>query len=221
MSQPAAEPPPDVTIRLWQPTDSIEELTDLLHRAYRSLADMGLNFTAVDQSPQDTRDIIADGECYVALANGRIVGTCLLNAKKKPYSQGSPWLDHPQVLSHTQLAVDPDLPAMGIARALHERVEQRAKELGAAEAALDTAEPATHLIRLYQWTGYRIVDTAYHLHTNYRSVIMCKRLRDDIEVQINERWPGLRQARQRLRRSAWRFRARWRAAIRRTKTENN
>ena len=215
MSQPG-DAGPQVTVRLWQPTDSIEQLTDLLHRAYQSLAAMGLNFTAVDQSPQDTRDIIAGGECYVALVDGRIVGTCLLKTGKTSHTQGSPWLDHPLVLSHDQLAVDPDLPAMGISRALHELVEQRAKELGAAQVALDTAEPATHLVRLYQWRGYRIVDTAYHIHTNYRSVIMCKRLRDDVEVEISERWPSLRHARQRLRRLAWRLRARWRAATGRT-----
>ena len=219
MPQHVAATPLDVTIRLWQPTDSIEELTDLLHRAYRPLADMGMNFTAINQSPQNTRDIIAHGECYVALANERIIGTCLLNTKKQPYSEGSPWLDHPMVLSHTQLAVDPDLPAMGIARLLHERVEQRAKELGASEVALDTAEQATHLVRLYQWTGYRIVDTAYHIHTNYRSVIMCKRLRDDIAVQIDEPWPRLRHTRQRMRRLARQLRASWRAAVRGTKTE--
>ena len=212
MPNPPRSVPPDVTIRLLEPTDSIEELTEVLHRAFKSLADMGLHFTAVDQSPQVTRQVIKDAECYVAVLKGRIVGTCTFKCKKTDQTTGSPWLDHPDVVSHTQLAVDPDLPAMGIARALHDVIEDRARELGATEIALDTAENAKHLVRLYQWSGYRIVDTAYAVHTNYRSVVMSKRLREDRSVQIKERCRACRHFHQRLRRAAWRLRARYRKA---------
>ena len=41
-------------IRPLSSTDSITEITFLLHRAYARLGDMGLNYTAVDQSTDVT-----------------------------------------------------------------------------------------------------------------------------------------------------------------------
>lgn len=55
-------------------------------------------------------------------------------------------------------------------------VEARAAETGAVEIALDTAEPATHLVAWYGRRGYRLIEHAQWGHTNYRSVIMSKRV---------------------------------------------
>jgi len=44
----------DLRLRPLAPSDSIVELTLLLHRAYARLGAMGLNYTAVDQSPDVT-----------------------------------------------------------------------------------------------------------------------------------------------------------------------
>ena len=48
-------------LRLFQASDSIAELTLLLHRAYARLGDMGLNYTAVDQAPEVTAKRIRGG----------------------------------------------------------------------------------------------------------------------------------------------------------------
>ena len=53
-------------------------------------------------------------------------------------------------------------------------VEQRAADLGATEIALDTAEPAAHLIAFYEARGYRLVGHKQRRHTNYRSAILSK-----------------------------------------------
>jgi ribosomal protein S18 acetylase RimI-like enzyme len=58
-----------------------------------------------------------------------------------------------------------------------ELVEDRARRTGADEIALDTAEEAGVLIAWYQRLGYRLVDTADWEITNYRSVVLSKRLR--------------------------------------------
>jgi hypothetical protein len=42
--------------------------------------------------------------------------------------------------------------------------------------ALDTAEPAAHLIAFYNRLGYRFIEHAQWRMTNYRSVIMSKTL---------------------------------------------
>ena len=55
--------------------DSIEALTVLVHRAYARLGAMGLNYTAVDQSPAVTAKRVGRGVCYVAEFGGELVGT--------------------------------------------------------------------------------------------------------------------------------------------------
>jgi len=57
-------------------------------------------------------------------------------------------------------------------------VENRARALGAAELALDTAEGAHALIERYTKRGYRFVGYAdWRPRTNYRSVILSLDLR--------------------------------------------
>lgn len=235
-------------IRLLRPEDSIEELTTLLHRAYKELADMGFRYVATYQTPEVTAERIAGAECYVAVApdvmsNGeggarsgeRVMGNAggdggLASGSDQTDSQlappdstfhtphstsiseprphrltplqphpitpstpyprlvgaicfhdasftgGCPWYGRPEVASFHQFAVDPGFQRQGIGSALLDMAEQRARETGAKEIALDTAEGAAHLIALYERRGYRFIEYAQWSVTNYRSVIMSKKL---------------------------------------------
>jgi GNAT superfamily N-acetyltransferase len=164
-----------VVIRRLSDSDDIEALTDLLHRAYARLAETGLHFVATHQDSSITRERIQNAECYVAEIDGRIVGTIVF--RDCPRTGSSDWYDLPDVASFGQFAVEPSLQGAGIGLALLRKVEDRARESGAAEIALDTAEPAKHLIDFYERHGYRIVE---HVNwgdvVNYPSVIMSKRL---------------------------------------------
>src|SRR5688572_32268503 len=95
----------EVSVGRLGPDDSLQELTDLLHRAYARLADMGLRFVATHQSVDVTRKRAAEGECYVGTAGGRMVATVTFRPAKSTF--GSPWLDRPDVCSFQQFAVDP------------------------------------------------------------------------------------------------------------------
>ena len=97
----------EISIRPWQSTDSAAELTELLHRAYARLADMGLRFWATHQSAEVTEKRIAEGECFVAVADGVICGTIVFRAAAD--TKGSPWYDRPDVASFAQFAVEPGL----------------------------------------------------------------------------------------------------------------
>ncbi|MCX8997043.1 GNAT family N-acetyltransferase [Rhizobiaceae bacterium BDR2-2] len=163
-----------VELRRLAASDSITELTDLLHRAYARLAAMGLRYMATHQSETVTLERIDQGECYVAVAEGRLVGTIVF--KEAARTAGSPWLDRPEIASLGQFAVDPGLQAQGLGRRLLDFVEGRARQTGAREIALDTAEPATHLVQWYGRCGYRLIEHVRWSHTNYRSVIMSKPL---------------------------------------------
>lgn len=127
---------------------------------------------ATHQSDSMTRDRAASGECWAAVAGSAIVGTILFKVANR--TSGSPWLDRSEVASLGQFAVMPDGQRTGFGARLMDLAERRAAETGAEEIALDTAEPAEHLVPLYRSRGYRFIEHAQWSHTNYRSVIMSK-----------------------------------------------
>lgn len=162
----------DVEVRRLSDDDSLAELTELLHRSYARLAAMGLYFVATSQTVDVTARRVRRGECYVGVAGGRIVAT--VTFRPAATTCDSPWLDRPDVCSFQQFAVDPPLQGRGVGRRLVALCERRAAETGAAELALDTAESAGHLIRLYERLGFRFVEHVRWPDVNYRSVVMSK-----------------------------------------------
>ncbi len=164
----------EVKVRPLAESDSITELTQLLHRAYAQLAAMGLQFVATHQDDATTKHRLKNAECYVAELDGRIVGTILF--RHPGTARGHDWYNRPDVAVFGQFGVEPTEQGRGIGGALLDHVELRASETHAAELALDTAESAQHLIDLYRKRGFRIVGSVKWEPVNYRSVIMSKRL---------------------------------------------
>ncbi len=163
-----------ITVRALTEADSLEELTHLLNRAYAPLAAMGLRYTATYQDAAITRERIEGCECYVLERAGRLVGTVTFRDAAR--TQGCPHYDKAEVASFGQFGIEPSLQAQGLGRTLLAHVEDRARVTGAKEVALDTAEPAEHLIWWYTRLGYEFVEYAQWPSTNYRSVILSKRL---------------------------------------------
>jgi GNAT superfamily N-acetyltransferase len=155
-------------------TDSLEELTALLHRAYQRLADMGFNYTATYQTVEATRERIEGNECFVAIVDGRIVGTALLIPHQLTIH---PLADQPGVAYAGQLAVDPDYRHRGLGARLMDHVEERALELGFHTVMGDTSEGAEYLLRMYTGRGYQSVGHHQWPGKTYRSVVLAKRLR--------------------------------------------
>lgn len=162
-------------IRRIEAADSIAELTLMLHRAYGGLAARGMRFLASHQDDEQTRRRIADGECYLAIHQERIIAT--ITWRGAAHTGGSPWLDRPDVASFGQFGVEPVWQKLGIGARLLAIAEQRTMQSGAAELALDTAEPAHDLIQYYTRHGFQFIEHAQWKVTNYRSVIMSKSLR--------------------------------------------
>jgi GNAT superfamily N-acetyltransferase len=161
-------------LRLFEESDSIDELTLLLHRAYASLGKMGLNYTAVDQTPQVTAKRIRDGNCFVVTAEARLVGTIVAQPL---YAQNDcEYFTRGGVATAHQFAVHPEHQGLGIGRMLLARAEQWDAESGFTELAMDTAEQATHLIELYTRLGYRHVGWVQWQGKVYRSVVLSKQL---------------------------------------------
>jgi GNAT superfamily N-acetyltransferase len=169
-----AVPGDEAQLRTLAPGDSVVELTALLHRAYARLGAMGLNYTAVDQSPEATARRLGSGTCFVALQGGRIVGTILVHPT---YARNDcAWFTRAGVACIHQFAVDPALQGNGLGRRLLQRAEDWAREHGFAEVAMDTAEEAAHLLAFYARAGYEAVDTVQWAGKVYRSVVLRKPL---------------------------------------------
>ena len=110
-----------IEFRLLQSSDSIADLTALLHAAYAQLQLLGFNYTAVDQSEQKTRGRIAGGECYVAIDAGRIIGTILF----RRHSRGCAWYEQRNVAAVHQFGVMPTAQRGGIGSKLIQLCETR------------------------------------------------------------------------------------------------
>jgi len=155
-------------------TDSIEVLTRLLNKSYQTLAEMGFRFVASHQDGAMTLQRMENARCLVGLQNGEIMATILYYPPAS--AKGAPWYDQPHVAKFGQFAVDPEYRRQGIGDELIRRVEEMAVQDGAEELALDTAEGAHHLIRYYTAKGYRFIAYAQWKQTNYRSVLLSKKL---------------------------------------------
>lgn len=163
-----------VTLARWSPSDSVPELTGLLHRAYKRLGDAGLNFTAVDQDDAKTGERLEGAIAFVAKDGRRMVGF----ASAHP-DDGTLLYRQPCVRVIGPVAVDPAMQGQGLGRSLLATLEDALREVGIQIAALDTAKPATWLIAWYERLGFEVVgDVAWRSKT-YVSSLMAKPL-----------WPG-------------------------------
>ncbi len=86
------------------------------------------------------------------------------------------WFQRPGIFKFAQFGVHPDYQGQGIGLHIMELIEARARELGAAELCLDTSEQAHRLIDMYTKLGYRPVDSVDWDATNYKSVVLSKKL---------------------------------------------
>lgn len=164
----------DITIRTYQPTDDIEYLTELLHRAYAGLAAMGFRYHATHQDSTVTAERLNGDLSFIAERNGIIVGTVTLY---KTFPEDScEWYTSNGVWHFGQFGIEPNLQRNGLGNAMMNIIELHAKQLGAQELACDTAEGATHLVNWYNKRGYRFIQHVQWGVTNYRSVVLSKTL---------------------------------------------
>lgn len=173
-----------LTVRRWREDDSLEALTELLHRAYGALAAQGMHYVASHQSVDVTRRRLAGGESFVAVLGGRVVGAVTLTVPGT--TAGTPQAggdDVPELYTRrgvayfSQFAVDPDVQGGGIGSTLLAHVESRAAALGADTIGLDTSEHAHALIAWYVARGYTHAGRHdWRPHVNYESVLLSKPL---------------------------------------------
>jgi GNAT superfamily N-acetyltransferase len=182
----------DFSIRRLQPGDSIDDLTVLLHRAFAPMALRGLNCQSINQTPTTTRQRIKRGDCFVAVANRRIVGTITLQAPDP--SAPIRCYRAPDVASIHQFAVDPDYQRSGIGRALLQVAATWARARRFVELALDTPTPLGPLRDYYVRQGFRLIGLAQLMGRTYESAVMAKPLGSLPKTATIYAWPTRRPA---------------------------
>ncbi len=165
----------EVLIRMYEPLDSVSEISKLLHTSYKRLADMGFKYLATHQDDSETERRLKNGIAYVGTSHKKIIATITLYYNKSVLHNAD-WYKRKGVAHFGQFGILPEYQNKGLGKFMMEIVESKAKELGAVEIALDTAEGAVHLIKYYEKRGYRFVEYVNWKVTNYRSVIMSKKL---------------------------------------------
>lgn len=164
---------PDVgPVRPWTEADDVTALTALLHLAYSPLLVAGMTYLTGRQDDATTLRRIGGGRHCWVIDEPVLLATVTLSPPPLPH--GCDWYERDDVASIGQVAVHPDWQGQGLGQVLMEHAERAAARLGVMEAAVDTSEHATHLIRWYQRQGYRHVGYADWDVTNYRSVVLSK-----------------------------------------------
>ncbi len=163
-----------IRIRRLQRSDSLDDLTALLHRAFAPLGRQGLHCTGVDQGVDITASRIRRGECFVAERRERIIGTLTLEHADR--GSECAWYRRADVASLHQFAVDPCAQGRGCGQALLAWGERWACGYGYAELALETPAEATHLVAFYESLAFRVVGSLRKAGKDYRSVVLSKAL---------------------------------------------
>ncbi len=161
-----------IEIRRWADSDDVQAVTELLHRAYAQLGELGFRFHATWQDAATTLHRLNEGVPFIAKQDERIVGTITLYVP--PNVTGCEWYDRGDVACFGQFGVEPSLQRCGIGSRLLDAIEAEAIAQSVPNLGLDTAEGATHLIEMYKRRGFQPVGFADWEITNYRSIIMNK-----------------------------------------------
>ena len=163
----------DVVIRRWCERDDLVELTNLVHRAYKVLADQGLYYLGTHQPVEKTAERMEHGETWVATVDGRLVGSVIVYPPG--YMSGCAYYKNFGPAVFGQFAVDPDFQGVGIGKLLLAQVEVVSRDAGATVLACDTSEKALALIEMYKKWGFEIVgDADWRPDVNYKSVILAR-----------------------------------------------
>lgn len=150
----------------------IAPLTEMLHQAYRPLAERGMRYLATHQPPEMTLKRLRKGDSFLGFIGGELAST--ITVVRGDVRESCPWYQKPEVFFFTQFAVKPKYQGLGLGRKLMDFVEDYGLRSGAKEMALDTSEHADHLISIYKNRGYRFVEYVRWDSVNYRSVVLSK-----------------------------------------------
>ncbi len=166
----------EITLKLWDDNNDVEDLTEMIHRSYEALGRLGLEYVGTHQSSDVTLNRIEEGVTWVAWSEDKMVGTITIYPPGK--MSGCPYYLDERPAVFGQYAVEPEWQDMGIGGKLLDQAEQTAREMGATYLACDTSDQADDLINLYHGWGFEKVGVAdWRPTVNYSSVVLARAVR--------------------------------------------
>jgi ribosomal protein S18 acetylase RimI-like enzyme len=142
------------------------DIRSLVNQAYQELSDMGLNYTATYQDVETTIERMKTGQVFILKKQNQIVATILFSQKNYFTNKKTAYVG--------QFAVLPTLKRQGLGSYLMDHCERLAQQQGYEGLQLDTAIPATHLVKMYEKRGYKIVGETHWEGKTYHSYIFEK-----------------------------------------------
>ena len=147
------EKPDDITFK---------DISELLQKAHEQHRKNGIVMRVPSLSPDELEKWVGDkGKCYVALLDGKLVGTSSIMIRKL-----NRWYHKGDVTEVTMVGVLPEYRGMHIATMLNEALEKEIIRSGNTAIYSDTAEENISRIRMTEKDGYTLVD---FLFPNQRS----------------------------------------------------
>lgn len=144
----------------------LEAILALTHRAYAVNRDLGFHFYGSRETAADLRAVFDAGALWKLTDGLRLVGTIRLDVKP----------DHAGALYVNRMCVEPAEQRRGLGNVLLEFAESEARRRGLAALRLDTAATFEKLTSWYRRHGFAVIGEMQWDVTNYRSVVMEKRL---------------------------------------------
>ena len=113
----------EIEIRLISPVDSIPEITRLLHKSYKKLADLGFRYLATHQSDDETLRRLNKGISYLALSKERIISTITLYLNDTD-KHSAAWYKNAGISHFGQFGVLPEYQNKGIGNMMMNIIEE-------------------------------------------------------------------------------------------------
>lgn len=164
----------EVEIRPVSAEESEAEIDRLFHTFHALLADHSLRRYWLDDlmgkgSPENPH-----GELIIANSETRLIGGIVFFDQKN--TSGCPFYNKDEVASIGPFAIMPEFQGHGLGGAMLGYVEDRAREAGAKELALDIAPEATQALNRFLKEGYRYVENARWPGATRHCVVLSKTL---------------------------------------------
>ena len=147
---------------------SWEDVCDCIHKANTVNDKKGFHMLFADITPDELKEKLKDGKCFVALHNNKVVGTTsfIIRDLKR-------WYRHGKVLYHNYESIHPEYRGTDVYFGLCELKDKYVRESGIRVFQFHTAEKNKTIIRINKMYGFKLVQfkpTAKG--ANYYSVTM-------------------------------------------------
>lgn len=146
---------------------SWEEITELLHLAFKERADQEIDYLAVNQDVITTKKRAKGGICLIALHKNKLVGTALLHIRK-----GRKWYEGKNYGYFSQLGIHPDYKRRGIATMFFEERMNICHEHGVDAVTFHVSSKAKSILSLHEKLGAQKVSFFSNSNNNYYSIYL-------------------------------------------------